>query len=104
VAVGDERRGDRSTTLSGTTYDVGILDTAGLLVNPATEEKQDDGNASLASIDGSIESVQRGNDTLLKTTNLTVECLLKEAVLQLKINNAYNAVLVNEVITEMDIT
>lgn len=55
----DTKRGDRSVVASATTQDVGILDSTGALVDPATEGKQDTGNASLASIDGKVATAAK---------------------------------------------
>jgi translation initiation factor 6 (eIF-6) len=81
----DTKRGDRSVVASATTQDVGVLNVSGSLVNPATEEKQDEVLSSLSLINASqSETATRDSKKHSLTANPNAEELLNQILTTLK--------------------
>ena len=101
----DTKRGDRSVVASATTQDVGVLNTSGSLVNPATEDKQDDIISGISDLETVSESTQltRGGEVVAKTYDQDSHETLKEILTQLRILNTYFAEWHGEQIEEKDV-
>lgn len=101
----DTKRGDRAVVQSATTQDVGVLNVAGNLINPATEDKQDDIISGISDLDTSTSSVQisRGGNTVSHAYDMDSHETLKQILIQLQIMNTYLAEWQGECVTTQDI-
>lgn len=80
-----------------------IENASGVIINPATEEKQDIGNASLDSIDDKLESETEGTLLKLQTTDNETQNTLNGILKELKIMNLHLAIMTDNYITRQDV-
>jgi len=105
MAVESSKRGDRAVVAAATVQDVGVLNVAGSIINPATEDKQDSAITALTSLDATASSTQitRGGETVSSVYDIDQHEIQKQILTQLKIMNSHFAEWHGDVITEQDV-